>query len=603
MCATKDGRDQCERSGKCEFRLGKDADCTYTPTTTTQEIGCCYGDTESSNAMCAEKEGREQCERSAKCEFRAGEDADCELPTTTQEIGCCKGDSAKINEKCNARDTKTQCDRSSSCTWLSDVEDSECEYDETTTAEPGCCFGNPDAAYSKRWMDACTAFLTERDCLLLTNDDSEFRCAWEPLGAYGDCEQLWPTTTSTPVGCCYGDSYKANAKCTRATDRSRCEDMGCSFLETDDPTDCEMTTTKTPTTTVEPGCCYGDGVKENAMCATKDGLDQCERSGKCEFRAGEDADCELPTTTTETPEPGCCKGDTKAANERCVLMSTPADCERSTRCDWNHGEDADCTWVETTEPVVPGCCYGNPDLPYNSRWMAACINFGAEAECTKLTDSAGVQRCHWEIVRNDEFDCEQLWPTTTSTPSGCCYGDSYKANAKCLRATDRSRCEDMGCSFLETDDPTDCELTTTKTPTTTEEPGCCYGDGVKENAMCATKEGRDQCERSGKCEFRSGKDADCTYTPTTTTQEIGCCYGDTKQSNAMCAEKDGRELCERSAKCEFRAGEDADCELPTTTTETPEPGCCKGDTKAANERCVLNSTPADCERSTRCDWT
>merc|ERR1711972_1057662 len=87
---------------------------------------------------------------------------------------------------------------------------------------------------------------------------------------------------------------------------------------------------------------------------------------------------------------------------------------------------------------------------------------------------------------------------------GCCYsGDSYKANDKCSRATDRARCESMGCEFLVTDDPKDCELTTTSTPTTTEEQGCCYGEGVKENEMCSNKVGRDQCERSGKCEFRA----------------------------------------------------------------------------------------------------
>jgi hypothetical protein len=125
----------------------------------------------------------------------------------------------------------------------------------------------------------------------------------------------------------------------------------------------------------------------------------------------------------------------------------------------------------------------------------------------------------------------------------------------------------MGCSFLETEDPSDCELTTTKTPTTTEEPGCCYGEGVKENERCGNMAGRDQCERSGTCEFRSGENADCTFTPTTTTEEVGCCYGDNTNSNAMCAEKEGREQCERSDKCEFRAGEDADCELPTTTSE------------------------------------
>merc|ERR1719495_1730216 len=61
----------------------------------------------------------------------------------------------------------------------------------------------------------------------------------------------WPDPTTTEeIGCCYsGDSYKANDKCSRATERTRCEDMGCSFLVTDDPDDCIMTTT---TTTSEP---------------------------------------------------------------------------------------------------------------------------------------------------------------------------------------------------------------------------------------------------------------------------------------------------------------------------------------------------------------
>ena len=115
-----------------------------------------------------------------------------------------------------------------------------------------------------------------------------------------------------------------------------------------------------------------------------------------------------------------------------------------------------------------------------------------------------------------------MWLTTTTTMEeiGCCYsGDGYKANDKGSRATDRARCEDMGCEFLVTDDPKDCEMTTTSTPTTTEELGCCYGEGVKENEMCGNKVGRDQCERSGKCEFREGADADCEFVPTTTTSE------------------------------------------------------------------------------------
>jgi len=190
-----------------------------------------------------------------------------------------------------------------------------------------------------------------------------------------------------------------------------------------------------------------------------------------------------------------------------------------------------------------------------------------------LTNDDGEPRCYFEPLGEYE-DCETVWPTTTETPTepaGCCYGDSYKANDKCRKMDDdQARCEKQGCNFLVTDDPDDCDVTTTSTetpPTTTSEVGCCYGEGVKENEMCGNKVGRDQCERSGQCEFRSGIDADCEYTETTTTAEPGCCYGDTAKTNEMCGEKIGRDQCERSGKCEFISGEDADCTLPTTTSE------------------------------------
>merc|ERR1719208_687376 len=66
--------------------------------------------------------------------------------------------------------------------------------------------------------------------------------------------------------------------------------------------DCELTTTTTTTTTTtdEPGCCYGATAASNEMCAAFDeDPDKCDARGKCEFRAGEDADCTLPTTTSE----------------------------------------------------------------------------------------------------------------------------------------------------------------------------------------------------------------------------------------------------------------------------------------------------------------
>merc|ERR1712087_134247 len=332
------------------------------------------------------------------------------------------------------------------------------------------------------------------------------------------------TPTEAP-GCCYGDSYKSNDKCRKLDgDRERCESRGCSFLETDDYSDCDMTTTETPTTTELPGCCKGTNRNSNEQCNAIADADQCDRRSSCTFIAFG------------------------------IL-------------------EEDCVFPPTEPPSEPGCCYGNPDIAYSKRWMDQCKKFGTEEECLMLTNDDGEPRCYFEPLGEYE-DCETVWPTTTETPTepaGCCYGDSYKSNDKCRKMDgDRTRCEKQGCSFLVTDDPDDCDVTTTSTetpPTTTEELGCCYGEGVKENEMCGNKVGRDQCERSGQCEFRDGADADCEYVQTTTTMEPGCCYGDTAKTNEMCAEKIGREQCERSGKCEFISGEDADCELPTTTSE------------------------------------
>jgi len=85
------------------------------------------------------------------------------------------------------------------------------------------------STYSSRWMTAYTAFFTERDCLMRTDDGGAFCCHWEPLGAYEDFEQVWPTTTETPTdpaGCCHGDSYKANNKCAKTTVQDKCESKG-----------------------------------------------------------------------------------------------------------------------------------------------------------------------------------------------------------------------------------------------------------------------------------------------------------------------------------------------------------------------------------------
>merc|ERR1719245_429497 len=197
------------------------------------------------------------------------------------------GDSFMTNEKCNGKLDSKSCDRMSSCHWIKvGTLDDECDFGTTEPpSEPGCCYGNPDAAYSSRWMTACQAFFTERDCLMLTNDDGDYRCHWEPLGEYEDCEQVWPTTTETPTvppGCCYGDSYKSNDKCLKATEQSKCESKGCNWLFTDDPDVSQ---------------------KKFDNCIQKLTRDKCERMVECFWVSGEEAVCEPPVFTTQSPTP------------------------------------------------------------------------------------------------------------------------------------------------------------------------------------------------------------------------------------------------------------------------------------------------------------
>merc|ERR1719175_435964 len=154
------------------------------------------------------------------CSFLVTDDEDdcvittTETPTTTATPGCCKGTSRTSNDACNEIEDADQCDRRSSCTFIAfGILEEDCQFPETfPPQEPGCCYGNPDLAYSARWMEQCKKIGREDECLLFENGDGEYRCHWEPLGEYEDCETVWPTTTTTTeeVGCCRGDSYKAN---------------------------------------------------------------------------------------------------------------------------------------------------------------------------------------------------------------------------------------------------------------------------------------------------------------------------------------------------------------------------------------------------------
>ena len=70
----------------------------------------------------------------------------------------------------------------------------------------------------------------------------------------------------------------------------------------------------------------------------------------------------------------------------------------------------------------------------------------------------------------------------TTSPPGCCYGDSYTGN----------------------DVAPDYEMTTT---TEYETPGCCSSDIARKFEMCNAKKTQALCERSNDCDFVVGEDA------------------------------------------------------------------------------------------------
>merc|ERR1719486_959829 len=438
---------------ECYFVKGIDAVCE--PQETTVEPGCCRGFSFKAQDKCVPLLDQTGCERKG-CEWVVTDDYDeCILTTTTtstttttEEPGCCKGDSPRTNDRCNKMEGRDKCERSSSCHFISGgVLEVDCVVD-STTIEPGCCYINPDAAYSKRWQDNCKTFATEAECLLLTNADGEARCVFEPLGEGYDCSQLWPTTTTTTEepGCCRGYTYKAQPKCVGLEDQIACERKDCQWVLTEDEADSE---------------------KRQDMCDLKDTQSKCDRSSSCTWLIGDDpALCEHPQTTTTAP--GCCYGNPDAAYskrwmEACTSFSDERDCllltndDGEARCVFEElGDGYDCSqlWPTTTTTTVePGCCYGDTAA---SNEMCAAFDDDAD-KC----DARG--QC--EFRSGEDADCTIVL-TTTTEEAGCCFGATPKTNEMCAAKEGRDQCERSGkCEFIVTDDYSDCEY-----PTTTSEP-------------------------------------------------------------------------------------------------------------------------------------
>merc|ERR1712013_93543 len=51
---------------------------------------------------------------------------------------------------------------------------------------------------------------------------------------------------------------------------------------------------------------------------------------------------------TEAPL-GCCAGTSSLTVEKCSQKTTQDSCDRMSKCMWEDGEDADCSWPTTTE--------------------------------------------------------------------------------------------------------------------------------------------------------------------------------------------------------------------------------------------------------------
>ena len=92
------------------------------------------------------------------------------------------------------------------------------EYSEST--EPTICFGDDETSAP---TDALTIFGDDEGGGPKVGDMGSYIC----VGPTPSTET--PAPTDAP-GCCYGDGYKTNGMCARATTQSKCEDMGCSFL-------------------------------------------------------------------------------------------------------------------------------------------------------------------------------------------------------------------------------------------------------------------------------------------------------------------------------------------------------------------------------------
>merc|ERR1719203_2682697 len=674
-CADEDDYFVCTRMSSCHWIEYDDASddeslCAWPTTTPTpQEPGCCYVSsymglggpwedrcklawTERECLMARDQDDVNRCQW-----MDAPSDFDCRQvwPTPPVEEGCCAGKNEDSADWCNEVDTMARCDRKSNCYWIETDDFTECEYESyNTTAliEDGCCYIADTQNPMSGWRERCTEFYSSDSCERPLDQSDNNRCVWEDTSPDFDCREIWPSTTTEAPGCCGAENARSYDTCRAIDESHRCERMSsCFWLVTDDESECEMSTTGP----ADPGCCYINdasylGTRWETVC------EEMNREGDCvgvQHGGSGDFVCEWTSMPSETdcivlwptpePEIGCCTGNSFASMDRCVAETDQGKCDRMSICHWLHTEDhSECLETETTESPPPGCCMLADTRPsaYSNGWDDTCKAYHTEEACVRPYSQDGHARCVWQDTEED-FDCMNLWPTvgpTTPPAPGCCNGETLRASERCILSVEEDHCNRMSsCSWIVTDDPTECEYVEPTVPPP--EPGCCneatgaYSAGTHSRwtEICRSFNTEMDCmtpldQNSGdyRCEWTpTVEDFDCAITwPTTLPPQEGCCKGDAPRTNVRCNGYENEDKCLRMSSCQWVVTEDMTdieaeqaCEFIETTDVPPAPGCCMLDdvrpmsyemgwdgqciTYATEQRCI---TPQSQDGTQRCRW-
>jgi len=82
----------------------------------------------------------------------------------------------------------------SSCHWIQG-DDADCTWVPPTDPPPGpgCCTICASQDVNGPWLETCTNYWNEQDCLTPVDASGINRCSWTPTAEDVDCTILWPT--------------------------------------------------------------------------------------------------------------------------------------------------------------------------------------------------------------------------------------------------------------------------------------------------------------------------------------------------------------------------------------------------------------------------